>query len=406
MNDKIINVLYVDDEQQNLISFTAAFRKDFNVFTALSAKESDSILINNQIHVLITDQRMPNTLGTELLSHVVSKYPYQSRILLTGFTDIEALIDAFGTAGQTYSVGPGLGVDIQSGTPFDCGGGGCGGCLMGGMSANSLSSSSSSSSNDTYFGQMATATNTDYPQYADEMIFQNQQLVYRLQKQGSLSTTSTNQLNSFYTANQNSNIGKFYDVQSALANNQKSLAQSKNNSIIPSNAVQQKTQRTYELLLKMNMNSNYKYSSSEIQDLNNMANECPVKGWYVSQSRSILNAINGNIVEYTNECGEIKSGSRMASEENIASIKVIPTMFNLYPNPNNGFMTMYYDLGNDKDADMNLYDVTGKLINSYKLENSVGTIEINEADLHNGIYFYRILVNGNIINTNKVVIIK
>lgn len=94
MNDKIINVLYVDDEENNLISFTASFRRDFNVFTSSSAKESETILANNNIHVLITDQRMPDTLGTELLADAVRKYPNQSRILLTGYTDIEALIDA------------------------------------------------------------------------------------------------------------------------------------------------------------------------------------------------------------------------------------------------------------------------------------------------------------------------
>ena len=63
-----INVLYVDDEQNNLISFTAGFRKQFNVFTALSAKEAESILAKENIHVLITDQRMPEKTGTELLA--------------------------------------------------------------------------------------------------------------------------------------------------------------------------------------------------------------------------------------------------------------------------------------------------------------------------------------------------
>ena len=101
MSDKIINVLYVDDEENNLISFTASFRKDFNIFTAISAKESDIILLNNNIHVLITDQRMPDTLGTELLAVAVTKYPNQSRILLTGYADIEAVIDAINN-GQIF----------------------------------------------------------------------------------------------------------------------------------------------------------------------------------------------------------------------------------------------------------------------------------------------------------------
>lgn len=94
MSKKVINVLYVDDEENNLISFAASFRRYFNIFTAIGSVEAEVILAKNEIHVLITDQRMPDTLGTELLAETVKKYPYQSRILLTGFTDIEAVIDA------------------------------------------------------------------------------------------------------------------------------------------------------------------------------------------------------------------------------------------------------------------------------------------------------------------------
>ena len=89
-----INVLYVDDEENNLIAFKAAFRRYFSVFTALSAEEAQKILVENTIHVLITDQRMPGTLGTELLAKAVQDYPEQIRILLTGYSDIEALKDA------------------------------------------------------------------------------------------------------------------------------------------------------------------------------------------------------------------------------------------------------------------------------------------------------------------------
>ena len=89
-----IHVLYVDDEEQNLISFKASFRRYFEIFTANSANEAQKILIENTIHVIITDQRMPETLGTELLAKAVLDYPDQTRILLTGYTDIEALKDA------------------------------------------------------------------------------------------------------------------------------------------------------------------------------------------------------------------------------------------------------------------------------------------------------------------------
>lgn len=96
-----INVLYVDDEENNLSAFKASFRRHFTVFTAISADEGKKILADNEIHVLITDQRMPGTLGTELLAQAVKDYPDQIRILLTGFSDIEAIKDAI-NRGQIY----------------------------------------------------------------------------------------------------------------------------------------------------------------------------------------------------------------------------------------------------------------------------------------------------------------
>lgn len=89
-----MNVLYVDDERNNLDSFKANFRKDFNVYTAISTLEAKNILTNTDIHVLITDQRMPNENGTVLLTEAVNNYPNITRILLTGFSDIEALKEA------------------------------------------------------------------------------------------------------------------------------------------------------------------------------------------------------------------------------------------------------------------------------------------------------------------------
>lgn len=90
-----INVLYVDDEPNNLESFKASFRRNFNVFTAISANEAEKILESNHgIHVLITDQRMPKKTGTELLEEAVKKYPNPTRIILTAYPEDEAVQEA------------------------------------------------------------------------------------------------------------------------------------------------------------------------------------------------------------------------------------------------------------------------------------------------------------------------
>ena len=96
-----VGVLYVDDEVNNLNSFKAAFRHDFNVFTALSAKDGRKILDSTEIGVIITDHRMPVMTGIEFLESIIQTYPDTIRILLTGFADINAVMDAI-NRGQVY----------------------------------------------------------------------------------------------------------------------------------------------------------------------------------------------------------------------------------------------------------------------------------------------------------------
>lgn len=96
-----IGVLYVDDEVNNLNSFKAAFRRDFDIYTASSVREARKILESNEIGVIITDQRMPVMTGIEFLESIIPVYPDTIRILLTGFSDINAVMDAI-NRGQVY----------------------------------------------------------------------------------------------------------------------------------------------------------------------------------------------------------------------------------------------------------------------------------------------------------------
>ena len=96
-----INVLYVDDEVHNLNAFKASFRRLFNIFVAESAVEGRRILETEDIQVIITDQRMPVTTGIEFLESIIPDFPEPIRILLTGYADINAVIDAI-NRGQVY----------------------------------------------------------------------------------------------------------------------------------------------------------------------------------------------------------------------------------------------------------------------------------------------------------------
>jgi len=97
MTKENFNILYVDDEEQNLISFKATFRREYNIFTAISGKEGLEIMHNNPINIIITDQRMPEMTGIQFLEKILPVYPDTIRMILTGFSDVEAIVEAINT---------------------------------------------------------------------------------------------------------------------------------------------------------------------------------------------------------------------------------------------------------------------------------------------------------------------
>ncbi|PZX51469.1 response regulator [Algoriphagus chordae] len=96
-----IKILYVDDEENNLQAFKATFRRDYQIFIAIDANEARELLKNEEVDIIITDQRMPGETGVEFLESIIPIYPKPIRILLTGYTDIQAVIDAI-NKGQVY----------------------------------------------------------------------------------------------------------------------------------------------------------------------------------------------------------------------------------------------------------------------------------------------------------------
>src|SRR5690554_2234012 len=96
-----ISILYVDDEVNNLQAFRATFRRDYKILLAESAKEGRKLLGEEEINIIITDQRMPEETGVEFLESIIPLYPDPIRILLTGYTDIQAVIDSI-NKGKVY----------------------------------------------------------------------------------------------------------------------------------------------------------------------------------------------------------------------------------------------------------------------------------------------------------------
>lgn len=95
------SILIVDDEPDVLFSLKGLLRRDFQVFTAQSGADAMEILAGQDVHVVMTDQRMPRMTGTELMGKVRAKHPDAVRIIFTGYADTRAVVDAI-NSGELY----------------------------------------------------------------------------------------------------------------------------------------------------------------------------------------------------------------------------------------------------------------------------------------------------------------
>jgi response regulator RpfG family c-di-GMP phosphodiesterase len=87
-------LLIVDDEPNVCDSVHDLLRRDFRVLKAHSADEGYQLMQQEEVHIVMSDQRMPKISGVELLTKVKTRYPQAVRMLFTGFADLESVITA------------------------------------------------------------------------------------------------------------------------------------------------------------------------------------------------------------------------------------------------------------------------------------------------------------------------
>ncbi len=88
----LATVLFVDDEERILRSLKMLFRGRYHVLTTSSGSEAVAIVKRQPVHVIVSDQRMPEMLGVEVLRRVREASPQTMRLLLTGYSDLQAIV--------------------------------------------------------------------------------------------------------------------------------------------------------------------------------------------------------------------------------------------------------------------------------------------------------------------------
>ncbi len=94
-----IRILFVDDEERILRSLALQFRREYEVLTESDPLRALQRLKSESVHVLVSDQRMPGMTGAELLAAAQQIAPQTLRILLTGYSDLDAAVAALNNGG-------------------------------------------------------------------------------------------------------------------------------------------------------------------------------------------------------------------------------------------------------------------------------------------------------------------
>jgi signal transduction histidine kinase len=91
---KAYPILYVDDEPYALDTLGRQFKREFTILTASSGAEGLDLLGTRDVALVLSDQRMPDMVGTQFLARVRAAYPETVRMLLTAYSDLESVVDA------------------------------------------------------------------------------------------------------------------------------------------------------------------------------------------------------------------------------------------------------------------------------------------------------------------------
>ncbi len=214
----------------------------------------------------------------------------------------------------------------------------------------------------------------------------------------------------FYYFCANENIGHFDAVSDALTKNDSTLDLNAvylaNENLIPRTTVDTNRQvfnRAYidKLIYeKDTLNPpgvTYIYDSAEIYKLNKIAHQNPIMGGEaVYQARTAL-WIDVNDDKTVDHIKRLK-------QHGVHQEK--PFVFKLYPNPNNGNMTLEYKLEEKEDGVFGIYSIQGKAIKKYTLNTNNTSINIDQSQLAAGAYFWGVKVNEKLVKMDKLIIIK
>jgi len=192
-------------------------------------------------------------------------------------------------------------------------------------------------------------------------------------------------------------------TESQIASGAFSNALSVSNAITPANNIEQNYADFYKAYLNYKQDA---FTASDSVNLTNLINGCvPRDGIVVLQARALYSLIYSDFTIRYDNC-PVNNNSKSDAQSITHTNNTNERFINLYPNPNTGYMTLDYLLNDNEKGLLTIYDIAGRKISSYELLSGQSSLIINESLLKNGIYYYNVIINNELIKTDRIVIIK
>jgi hypothetical protein len=271
---------------------------------------------------------------------------------------------------------------------------------------NGASTSAEDGSTSMLFANDIIAGNINLPLYNDENKWLSK---FELYKDVLINNTpTTGSLTTFMQTSNNNEIGKLYQVNNLLNNGNTALANSFNNNIITTEKMAGKLKEYYSLESNYCNNVNkYNVTGIDKDNLFAIAILCPYEyGPAVYQARTYLRA-NGDTRNYENECENTNTANNQKiSNNNNGSNEVNTNSYiAIYPNPANESITLETALPTNSQGMVEIFDTRGVKVATNKLNEGNNNINIDLRNLNNGIYIYKVIVNGEVKKSDKIIVI-
>ncbi|MFZ2205562.1 MAG: PKD-like domain-containing protein [Minisyncoccia bacterium] len=206
---------------------------------------------------------------------------------------------------------------------------------------------------------------------------------------------------SFYASMQTANIGQIVQINDLIAQRDLQNALALNDAYSPASLIESNWQETNRIYIRKLQNNDFALDTLERTTLWSIAPQDPMTGGDGVYLARILLDVNYDDLDPASRSMLIGSNE---SDDSTQSKEM--NLFKLYPNPNDGNMMLDYSLNTSDKGEIAIFDIAGKLIYKYGLDASANQIIISHTGFNNGIYFYRIKINDQIVQSDKLIIIK